>query len=145
MAELVIEPMVRIGPVRIGMSLAENRTVIGEPKERFQKTEQSVSLTDSYENLGLHVYYDENGSVEFIESFPVDGIRHFLYDISVFEVPAKDVVAKLASKGHGTSREGGSSLVYVSLGLSLWRSHSSNERFETVAVGKSAYFNKLNA
>ncbi len=136
MSDLVVEPKVGIGSIRIGMSLDEVRSAVGEPTGRFRKTSDSPRLTDVYDGLGIHVYYDDSDSVEFIESFPVDGIRHVLYGMPVFELTAEQIAANLSAKGLSGTAEDGSWFVYSSLGLSLWRSHESREHFEAVAVAE---------
>ena len=109
------------------MTLAEVRSAAGEPTSRFKKTTESASLTDAYEDLGLHVYYNRSGSVEFVESFQVDQTLHVLGSMPVFKTVAEELVASLSANAPFRSEEGGSLYVCPFLGLSLWRSDSSGE------------------
>jgi hypothetical protein len=129
-----------IGPVTIGLPIADVRGTLGEPTKRFRKTPRSLRLTDAYTLLGVHVYYDGAGCVEFVESFAVEGVEHVLDGLSVFDTPATTLMAAVSKKAAVRSEEGGTTLVAPTLGLSFWRADAEATTFDTVAVAAPAYF-----
>jgi len=62
-----IESYVGVGPVRFGMTTEQVRMAIGSPFRTFQKTKASKFPTDSFDGLGVHVYYAPSGICEAIE------------------------------------------------------------------------------
>jgi hypothetical protein len=65
-----ILPFDGAGPLRFGQTREEVRAQIGSDCTTFKKTPSSNSTTDSYEQLGVHLYFDCDGRLEFIETFP---------------------------------------------------------------------------
>ena len=57
---LQIEPHIRVGPIRFGMTRSEARRLLGEYEE-FRKSSDSKATTDAFDEVGLHVYYREDG------------------------------------------------------------------------------------
>lgn len=138
--ELAIVGGVGIWPVMIGMPIADVRDLLGEPTRRFRKAHISQKLTDDYELLGVHVYYDDADRVEFVASFAVEGVIHLLDGLSVFDTPAAILMAAVSKKGAVRSEERGTSLVIPALGLSFWRADREATRFNSVAVAAPEYF-----
>ena len=62
-----IIPYAGIGPLRFGATRAEVREVLAVPVEAFQKTPTSDALTDAFDDLGIHVYYDSADRCEAVE------------------------------------------------------------------------------
>ena len=137
---LVIVGGVGIGPAMIGMSIADVRGTMGEPTKQFRKAPNSKTLTDAYDQLGMHVYYDIADCVEFVEAFAVKGVEHLLDGYAVFETPAAAIMAFVSKKGAVRSEEGGTSLVAPTLGLAFWRADEEATTFDSVAVASPGYF-----
>jgi hypothetical protein len=62
-----IEPYAGVGPIRFGMSIAQVRQVLAAPVESFCKSETTELPTDSFDTLGIHVYYKLPGICTAIE------------------------------------------------------------------------------
>lgn len=58
-----------LGLIRAGMTRDESRTALGGGFEAFFKTEDSAVPTDAYDDLGVHVYFDEKLIVVGVEFF----------------------------------------------------------------------------
>ena len=63
-----VEPFDKVGPLRFGMARGEVREALGEEGREFRKG-FSENLTEAYNSAGVHVYYDKDGAVEFVEAF----------------------------------------------------------------------------
>jgi hypothetical protein len=129
-----------IGPVMIGLPMADVRSTLGEPTKQFRKALGSIELTDAYEPLGIHVYYDGAACVEFVEAFRVEGVIHLLDGLSVFDTSVATLMAAVSKKGWVCSEESGTILVAPTLGLSFWRADRDATRFDAVAVAAPGYF-----
>lgn len=138
--ELVIVGGRGIGLVMIGLPMADVRGMLGQPTKQFRKALGSPKLTDAYEALGVHVYYDDADRVEFVESFAVEGVVHLLEGLSVFDTSVTTLMAVVSKKGAVRSEEDGTSLVIPTLGLSFWRADKVATRFDAVGVAAPGYF-----
>ncbi len=138
--QLVIIGGIGIGPVMIGMPLADVRATIGEPTKQFRKTLDSPRLTDAYVALGVHVYYNGAICVEAVESFAVEGVVHVVDGLPVFDTPATTIIAAVSKKAAVRSEERGTSFVVPTMGLSFWRADEEAATFDTVLVASPAYF-----
>jgi len=58
---------VGVGPIRFGMTRAEVREALGVPVEEFSKSSSSTATTDSFDTLGVHVYYRASGQCQAVE------------------------------------------------------------------------------
>jgi hypothetical protein len=86
--QLAIVGRIGIGPVMIGLPMADLRGILGEPTRQFRKYPGSPKLTDAYEALGVHVYYDDADCVDFVESFAVPGIS-ICSTVSLYSIPQR--------------------------------------------------------
>jgi hypothetical protein len=129
-----------IGPVMIGLPMADVRSMLGEPTKQFHKSPGSIKLTDVYEPLGVHIYYDDADCVEFVESFRVEGVIHLLDGLSVFDTSVATLMAAVSKMGWVCSEENGTILAAPILGLSFWRADRGATRFDAVAVAAPEYF-----
>lgn len=78
---LEIVPGRSIGPFQLKMTRKDVWSLFRYPIRSFYKTPMCEQRTDSYELLGVHLYYDQNETVQSIESFfPVkyNRVRHRL-------------------------------------------------------------------
>jgi hypothetical protein len=62
-----IAPFVGIGWLRFGQERSETQSLLGEEPETFYKA--SRALVDEYRGRGLHLYFDQQNRLEFIEAF----------------------------------------------------------------------------
>jgi hypothetical protein len=133
MSNLTIEPFQSLGKLRFGMRKGEPERVLGEPPKEFQKG-FSENVTEAYNGAGVHVYYDADETVEFIEAFPPS---HPTYrGIDLMRPNAEAVVADLAKLGLNVrdDKEGG--LWFDDQGFSLF---APGGRTEGVSVFRRGY------
>jgi hypothetical protein len=55
--------------LKFGVSRAEVRSQLGETSRLFRKTPEQVQFADEYASLGVHVYYDDDDRLEFVEGW----------------------------------------------------------------------------
>ncbi len=67
--DFVIHPYQSVGPIRIGMPRDEVRSVLKAKFKSFKKYEELEEPIDSFDSLGVHVYYKSPGVVEAVELF----------------------------------------------------------------------------
>ena len=56
-----IEPYKSVGPIKFGMSRPEIRDVLQIEPKPFRKTLSSLIASDAYDDIGVHVHFDESG------------------------------------------------------------------------------------
>ncbi|MFO0822398.1 MAG: hypothetical protein U0792_04655 [Gemmataceae bacterium] len=67
-----ITPFQSVGPLRFGDTRESARAKISAPYSVFRK-DVGEEETDSFDSLGLHLYYDREGHLEYVEAFePLD-------------------------------------------------------------------------
>jgi hypothetical protein len=62
-----IEPYVGVGPIRLGMTVAEVRAAVGGDVRPFRKGPKATRDTDAFDKLGFHVFYKDPGICEAVE------------------------------------------------------------------------------
>lgn len=68
-----IKPYEGIGPVRFGMSVDEVRRAVGMRVETYKKAAAlfpDAHPVDAFDEVGMHVFYNNSGSCEAIMLFP---------------------------------------------------------------------------
>jgi hypothetical protein len=81
---LKIHPYEGVGPLKLGFTPAEMRSVMNCHFETFKKTPISEMPTDDFVGKGIHVYYKKPGVCKGIELFaPADPILHEMRLIGV--------------------------------------------------------------
>jgi predicted component of type VI protein secretion system len=63
-----IRPFEAVGSLLFGDVRSAVREKLGMEYSSFSKT-TGDEPTDAYDSLGLHLYYDEDGRLEFVEAF----------------------------------------------------------------------------
>jgi len=133
MGEWTVDPFQSLGKLRFGMRKGEPERVLGEPPKEFQKG-LSKNVTEAYNGAGVHVYYDDDETVEFIEAFPPS---HPTYrGIDLMKPKAEEVVAKLARLGLKVRDDGEGGLWFDDQGFSLF---APGGRTEGVSVFRRGY------
>lgn len=56
-----------LGPIRAGMTRDDSRSALESPFDEFLKSPDSAIPTDAYDDLGLHVYFDNALKVAGVE------------------------------------------------------------------------------
>jgi hypothetical protein len=146
----IIEPLVRVGVIRLGMTPDAVRKAMSDEPKPFRKTAHDVHDTDAFHEGALQVFYaGEPPTVEYIELSRVRDLRAVVLDLSIFETPAEELVAQLG-RLHDFESDDDSApfdVIFPDLQMSLWRPHppaSSNDEnaryFSTVGIGVHGYF-----
>ncbi len=127
-------PFEGLGPLRFGSSRAEIRTLLGDGFKTFAKQPASLAVTDAYENLGLHLYYDSAERLEFIEAFePIDPIYS---GIHLLGSDRTLVLHELQKIGHMHRFDDGG-YFYDELGFALY---APIEPIEAVSLFRPGYY-----
>lgn len=92
-----IEPFVGIGTIKFGTSRKDIRKHFGINFTSFKKTSFSINETDAYNELGIHFYYDDRDTLEFMEIFPPFSIT--FQGVSLLENSAEEIKNKLTDIG----------------------------------------------
>jgi len=117
MSDWTIEPFESLGALRFGMRKGEAQQVLGEPPKEFHKG-FSENVTEAYNGTGVHVYYDADATVEFIEVFPPS--RPTFRGIDLMRPDAAAVIADLAKLGLTVRDDGEGGLWFDKEGFSLF-------------------------
>lgn len=134
-----IDPLISVGPVRLGMSRAELHRVLGKPEASFRKLPSSEHETDSFDSHGLHIYYvGEQPTVEFIEIFAATDGQFDLLGVDPFSTSLQHLVS-LLSKRSGVTQDDGS-WEFPDISVSLWCEDATSHLITTVGVGVAGYF-----
>ena len=150
MKTYVVEPLVGIGPVRLGMSREEVKRTMPDPPHSFLKTPHSRHETDSFHGSSFQVFYTgESPTVEYIELSGGAEVRALFGEQSMFETPANELIAVLADQ-HALETDDDSSpcdVLFPGLQMSLWRPYTpespteeDGRYFATLGLGVTGYF-----
>ena len=145
MIEFAIEPLVGVGPIRLGSNRAQVHAILGEP------VAPPPGGREMYFD-GFFVDYDETGHVEFIELARSDLYRATLLGIALHEVPAERAIALVSGLDSydPNDPEPEYSFIFLRLQLSLWRGtlpesgqstdDPDGRHFEAIGVARPGYF-----
>jgi hypothetical protein len=115
--EWAIQPFQSVGPLHFEMERSEVHRVFEEPPREFKKG-SSENVTESYDQAGVHVYYDSSGAVEFIEAFPP---ANPVYEgIDLMRTDTQAVLADLAGLGLQPRDDGEGGLWFDDRGFVLY-------------------------
>ena len=70
------EPYVGIGALKFGMTMQEARTAVGLSYKSFQKSMDSYSPADAFDDSAMIVFYAKNDKVDAIEIYPEIDLTH---------------------------------------------------------------------
>ncbi len=137
-----IRPHEGVGPINLGMTRDEVRTVLGAPT-------YSDPSKDFFCDSSLHAHYSSIGILELIVVAPGPFEATFL-GVNLLKVDAENAVATVnaAAQLDTTDCEYPLSCTYPSLDLNLWRSCSPEDdpeagsRFEAIGIGTIGYFSR---
>jgi hypothetical protein len=110
-----ITPFEGVGTIRFGDSRQQVRNSINHRYESFRK-DVGEDETDAFDEIGVHVYYDDQGRVEFIEAFSPASLT--LHGLPLMGRPIGDVEDELRALGY-SSRQTDVGLEYTDAGIAL--------------------------
>jgi len=137
-----IQPYTGLGSLHFGMLRPVVRQGFMDAHDTFTRAEQAFDAcdeeVDAYDALGLHLHYDENNALEYIELFPpasptLEGLR--LLDLSLVEIERA-----MTARGHSVSRDK-TGLDIRSLGIGVYSENGS--RPQAVSVYREGYYDGL--
>lgn len=143
-------PHVGVGPVKLGMTRQDVRTVMPGPCESFLKAGEI--LVDAFHDCGFQVFYAEGETgptAEFIELSARFDFRAIYRGIDIFATPADQVLAHVSVDApfDPDDPEFGYSYIFHDLDLALWRpviqsapDEPEGREFSTIGVGIADYF-----
>lgn len=128
-----IRPFVSIGELRFGESRDNVRGQLGGTFVTFRKG-GGKSSTDAYNELGLHLYFDANDKLEFVEAFSPAEI--YIFGIALLGRDQEKVGELLAVRGYEFVRDD-VGLQFNALGLGFTAPEGV---IEGVALFKRGYY-----
>jgi hypothetical protein len=142
----VIDPLVGVGPVRLGARREAVLAAIGAPENSFCKVPGSRHQTDAWFQNGLQVFYEgDQPTVAFIELTSSPYFEAVLLGISVFTTKVPLVISEIrrCAKLDEADPELGYAYTFPSLELALWRPDDDDAEtpyFSTVGIGVCGYY-----
>ena len=143
-----VEPLLGVGPARLGMHREELRAAMKTVPQSFRKGDRWE--TDAFFGGGFQVFYGgDEPRVDYIELSHKAGLEPFLYGIDIFATPASELIMRLDQKCRydRNDPELGSSYTFLDWELSLWRhtipddpADDEGRCFSTIGVGARGYF-----
>ncbi len=122
-----------VGPLEFGQSRNETRTILGSGFQPFNKA-GSGNQTDAYPSLGLHIYFDDEDRVEFIEAFSPADID--FNGISLLGKKAAEATNQLRALGYeGEQDDVGYQYESIGIGLTI-----SGDQIEGVGIFRKGYY-----
>ena len=131
-----IHPYVGLGALRFGQRRVDVRKQLGDDYSTFQKAPGVDSETDSYDNLGLHLYYDENDCLEFIEAFSPCEVMY--ENVQLLRPDLKTVLTDLEDL-RMTPRYDDQGYFFEDMGFALF---ASGDAVEGVSVYTKGYYDE---
>lgn len=142
--ELNIISYVSIGPIKLGMTRSEIRNILNSKVTEFTKSQESENTTDSFDELGIHVYYKDGDMCEAIEVFePANPTFNGNILVGVPFMQVRELLQK-HDKELSIDTDG---IVSIQLGISLYINgvEEGNEPVEAVMVFEKGYYDELSS
>jgi hypothetical protein len=137
---LPITPYEGIGPIRLGMSRAEVRRLLGGAFRSFKKTPFDEVPADFFDDIGVHVYYRRGDVCEAVEVFPPS--RPAFRDVPLLGRPFHELSEWFVSMDAGAEVDE-SGLTSNLLGIGLYAPAAArdvDEPAESVIVFERGYY-----
>lgn len=141
----IIEPLVGIGPIKLGMHRDEVQDLMPEVSEPFLKSRRSKIETDSYHKAGFQVFYDyQTACVEYIELSRGCPFMAEIFGVDPFSICAEELIKYLSEKAKFDQADPGlgSSYILPEFELSVWRPGIDDEFFSTIGIGQKGYYSE---
>ena len=129
-----VVPFEGLGDLRFDTPRAAVRALLATDHRSFQKSPLSRQLTDAYDTLGFHLYYDDEDRLEFIETFPPCDPTY--RGIRLLKGSRQRVLQQLADLGHTASHED-EGYNFKQLGLVLY---VPARKIEAVSLYRRGYY-----
>ncbi|MGW4702720.1 hypothetical protein [Streptomyces sp. NPDC004285] len=144
--DLLLEPPLGAGPVRLGMTLDEAVAAVapwGGPRVRTRPGRVLVTVSATCDKVGVEVLLEEQDTVTAVELWwPGEGretsTRVLLDGADVFRLPADDILARAAARGWAVDTENPENPVVP--GVSLGFTRQTSQRVPRNAEGIPSQF-----
>jgi hypothetical protein len=124
MADWVLQPFEGLGPIRLGASRSDVGEALGKESCEFAKGD-SPDVAEAYDGAGVHVHYDRQGRVEFIEAF--DPCRPVYAGVQLLAADAASVVASMRDLGLTAREDGQGGVWFDDHGFALYAPAEASE------------------
>lgn len=137
-----IQPNRGLGALRFGMSRPAVRQGFMDAHDTFTRAEQAFDErdeeVDAYDALGIHLHYDEDNALEYIELFPPASPTW--EGLHLLNLSLDDIEQAMTTRGHSVSRDE-TGLDVRSLGIGVY---SENGLWpQAVSVYREGYYEGL--
>ncbi len=122
MSEWRITPFHGLGPLTFGMAREQARSELGGNFRTFRKTPKAVTDTDAYTALNLHLYYDENYQLNFVEVISGAPFCLRLESVNLFSGSYEEVGKSIEALGHSVVWDPDGPF-FPDLGISFYAPH----------------------
>ena len=136
MQDSQIFPYEGLGHLRFSMTRSEVRALLPIVPRTFREDPLAPTETDDYYELGMHLSYDAEDRLEFIETFPPC--------VPTFEgtafigLPLEVVVAAMKARGYGATLGENGECTFSQVGIALYLP----DTVESVAIYQRGYYEK---
>lgn len=140
--EYEVIPLQGVGPVKLGMSRKQVRSILGKKPE-------VDGATEYYHRNGLKIEYSEDQKVAFIEVSRDCGLVAIYQGKDVFNVKASQLIDFVcqSSRYDEDDEEFGYTFIFPEFDLSFWRpviperdDEPEGQYFYTIGIGQKGYF-----
>ena len=150
MQTYLVEPLLGVGPVRIGMTREAVQQSMPEASQPFLKTRHAQHETDAFHGNAFQVFYTgDSPTVDYIELSKTPEIQVMFAGQSVFGTPAEELVEILGRENahHSDDDFTPCDVLFPDLQMSLWRltppespGEEEGRYFDTVGIGGPGYY-----
>ena len=96
--EMIIRPVLGVGPLELGMSAEEVLSELGKPNEKESNQEEGINVESwHYDSHELSLLFEEDLDLELI-SIGVSSPQYTLWGVSLIQKSQEDLIAYLESK-----------------------------------------------
>jgi hypothetical protein len=144
--EFLLDPLHRVGPIRLGMNREAVLAAFGPPTDSFHKTPNSRYPTDAWFESNFQVFYEgDEATVAFIELSNGANVEAVLFELPVFATSIPALISEIGLRAEldKSDPELGYSYIFPSLELAFWRPYNDDKEapyFATVGIGVPGYF-----
>lgn len=129
-----IVPFTSVGILKFGDSRQEAREKLDSNFTTFRKHSSEIE-TDAFENLHIHLYYDQERRLEFVEAFAPAEVT--LHGITFLGRNLGDVILDMKSLGFIPTESDDTSAEFEGAGIALT---APSGVVETVAAHRKGYY-----
>ena len=138
-----IEPLIGVGPIKLGMNRNDVQNIMPEASKQFMKTRNSSVETDAFHKNCFQVFYNhQTVCVEYIELSRRCPFIADIFGVDPFGSLAEELIQYLSEKAKfdKSDPELGYSYIFPEIELSVWRPSIEDKHFSTIGIGVKGYY-----